>query len=563
MRIRKFEKTPLILGALVIGFLTLRSFFVLLRPNISHPEEALLGILIKHILEGRVTVSIFDYFSPHEGGTVAAALTAVPWCMIFGVSTATLRVISLFHGVIILGALFMFVNRFWGRFAAIIAALLYILAPPSFSHYTYLFFNSEYFIMFFNTLIMWFFLSIFFVPGNRKKPALYCALGFVCGFGIYYLFSSLLFTAWILLSWFLIDKLFFKRKEFLFFFVFFFFGLSPFAYYLVTHWQIMANDLAANPLHYVRVESFPDLSEKLVFFPVFFVRNLVDSFHFEFFTGRRFGVFCNYVYFIVLFLACFDLARARAVDFKKIFRSLIPVSRYDLDPGTVRPESLLAALPALFFLFCFFSGYFNRATVQYRYFFPLYPVFFIFIALFISRHLPVNKGMRTAAAVIPAVLLMGTCLYANIRIIGTRDLWAEYDLNGLIADLRTQGIRHAYSTFFYQWQIAFESNEDIVVSTQGIRYSYFPGVDWLVDWSKYAERFKGYEKEVDAAVGAGLKYAYIFDTRLGLRYPLIFESYCAEKGIGYAKKSIGNDFIVYSDITGIVRPRDVDFNGKW
>jgi hypothetical protein len=316
-------------------------------------------------------------------------------------------------------------------------------------------------------------------------------------------------------------------------------------------------------LHYLRLESLPDLVQKTGMFPGFFMRNLIGSFQFEFFTGRLAGAAENIAYSGILLIAMLYCARAGSRDLAKICRSLIPGRRYDLEPAEIRPESLLLAVPFVFFIFCFFSNYCTVGTVQARYFFPLYPLFFIFLSLFFVRLLSARKALPVCAALTAAGLVGGMCLYANVRFIGTQDPWAAYDLAGLLGRLKAKGIRYVYSTYFYKWQIAFESREDIIVSCAGIRYFYYPGIPELIDWEKYGERFGDYEKKVDEAVRRGERYAYVFDASSRLPYAAILETYLGEHGIRYAREQVNNDFTVYFDIDGKVRSSDVDFTGKW
>ena len=143
-------------------FIALRCVQLYACRHIAHPEEAGLGLFIKHILEGSRPVHFLDYFLPYSGGSLIACLLSLPLCKIAGVSILALRWCSILHSASILVLLYFFARRFWGGTAALLAAFFYVLSPPSYSHYTSLFLSGEYFIIFLDITILYLFLSLFF-----------------------------------------------------------------------------------------------------------------------------------------------------------------------------------------------------------------------------------------------------------------------------------------------------------------------------------------------------------------------------------------------------------------
>jgi hypothetical protein len=110
----------MVLGALIrLDFLYAGHFVI-------DSDEAIVGLMAKHILEGR-PIPVF-YYGQHYMGSLEALLTAVSFSF-FGVTSWALQLVPLLCSLLLIPILFFLTRECAGRIAASVAALLTAIPP--------------------------------------------------------------------------------------------------------------------------------------------------------------------------------------------------------------------------------------------------------------------------------------------------------------------------------------------------------------------------------------------------------------------------------------------------
>ncbi|MFA5319828.1 MAG: glycosyltransferase family 39 protein [Candidatus Omnitrophota bacterium] len=523
--------------------------------HIAHPEEASLGLFIKHILEGSRPVSFFDYFLPYSGGSLITCLLSVPFCKIAGVSILALRWCSILHNAAILVLLYFFARRFWGERVALLTAFFYVLSPPSYSHYTSLFLSGEYFINFLDITVLYLFLRLFFPvrpQGERRQMLLTAALGFFSGLAVYFLFSSILFVSLAAGGWIILRGRFMRAKELFWYAAAFLIGVSPYIYYVSVH------SLRYDLLAYFFPEDPVSLAHKIKWFFTFLPAEFARSFHFEFFSYYPGRFFWNYIYAFVMFAAWLYLFWINRGSFKRMFCNLrrrLPGQVFAVQP-VIKPEIILLLVPVLFVIFCFFSPYCRPLVFHYRYFFPLYPVFYLLTAISITTLFSGTVKMAKPFALAVVLLLSFISWRGVTGTFGKQDFWDASPLPEVISFMKSEGIGYVYTDYFLKWQILFESEERVIASCDGLPFFYFSEFNGASDCRIYGNSYPVYESVTDKAVRNNAPYAYLFALNPRLPYYEFLENYLCANKIGYSRKLIGGDFVVFYGLSRPLPPQE-------
>ncbi|MBL7196984.1 MAG: glycosyltransferase family 39 protein [Candidatus Omnitrophica bacterium] len=562
MNISIFKNKSFILIILVVTLISLRLTLLTTTFKYTWCEEGVRGIFAKHILDGTRTQSIFDYFQPYQGGSIIVSILAVPFFWLFGVSIFSLRLVPLCFSVGILILLFLFMDKFFNRKAAILASILYIFSPISYTQYSMYCIGNHHSILLFNILTMFIFFKIFFDIGQyyeSKRCGYFMLLGLVSGFSMYFCFSSLIFLFSILLIWYIFDKLFFLRKKFIIFIVFFGLGNLLLIYYTVCHYGTLLKDDWYNPLLYLtRADSLwrLDILEMVFRIKDLFSHRLADSFNFDYFGNYSIGRFYNYFYYFVFIFSFVYILWLNRKYFIKIIRGVLPLKRFDVRPEKISLESLLILFPLLYIIIYCASEFSSDFLWRGRYAIPLYLFCYIFISLFITR-LFSHKIIQKALLIVIGTTVILISVFSNLNLIGKEDAWIGKGLDEVIYFLQTKNIRHVYIDYNTKWPLAFKSREQIIPSCRGIWGCDAEGKTIFND-CKEGEQYREYEKMVDNAVS----YAYVLTKQHKFGYIEIMEDYLKENQLKY-KKGILGCHVIYYDFSKDVRPEDIDFAEEW
>lgn len=220
---------PLLLLFLLMRFTTLLTAV----ESVAQPEELYRGTIAKEILQGP-KVSLFDYQAdPYDGGSLVVGFLTAPFFLIFGPSLFALKLVPLLFSLASLALLFLFLVRFFDSQSAVIACLLFILAPPGFTGASLGAVGSQTESIFFSIGMLYCFYRFLY----EKRPWLiWLALfGFVSGVGCWFTSMTAITLLACLTSWFLMDRRFLFSKKLAIFSAAFSVGLLPFIAYNLTH----------------------------------------------------------------------------------------------------------------------------------------------------------------------------------------------------------------------------------------------------------------------------------------------------------------------------------------
>jgi hypothetical protein len=202
--------------------------------------------MAKELLDGAGFWSIFNnpYF-PAEGGSVVIGYMAALFFSIFGDTFFSLVLVPILFSLLILTTFYLFLERYFNRYVAIVFSFLFIFPLHHFLTFSLQAHGFHFESTLFSILGLFCFFEIFFNEANYKayleeKPhkklfLLFIAFGLISGFGIYFFYTYLIMLFTIIIFWFLIDKSFIFKKYFYIFLLGLIIGLLPWILYNTTH----------------------------------------------------------------------------------------------------------------------------------------------------------------------------------------------------------------------------------------------------------------------------------------------------------------------------------------
>ena len=126
---------------------------------------------------------------------------------------------------------FFFLDRFFSRRTALIAAWLFIFCMPFYTKMSLITWGAHPEANFFSALSIFIFYRIFFSKKTTDNKLCFFWLGMVSGFAFWFVQTYLLTLAFILLCWFSLERVFLLKKTFRIFSSGFLLGFSPGIFY--------------------------------------------------------------------------------------------------------------------------------------------------------------------------------------------------------------------------------------------------------------------------------------------------------------------------------------------
>ena len=416
-------------------------------------DEAVVGIMAKHITEGKENV-LFFYNQVYGGGHTIEAYIAALLFSIFGIKGYLLKAIPLFFSLLVILFSYYFLSRYFSKKIALISIILLLFSnaflEPSFTA------NGYIETMFFCLLTMFLFCRIFF---DRKKDYKTLILfGFILGIAYWSFETSLFFLLTYVFFFFIKDKLFFLRKSFFIWFSSFLVGSLPMLVILINNKFLNFRDITQK--NNLLINFFINLKNLLVNdLPYFHGIDNVHNFDKIFFT--------NWIVYIIALISFFGLIYLNRKSLKKIFLLNKNINK-------MNKENIFIIFIIIYLLFYCFSAF---AGVAPRYFVPLLPYCIFLIAIFITK---INKKYFYFIFLI-FLLIMGISdtvgLHQKDYVIDGI-IKTKYDTSSKIIDfLKINDINYVYTTYFLKWRLIFESDEEIIASCNHLcpcGYRYIP-----------------------------------------------------------------------------------------
>jgi hypothetical protein len=384
------------------------------------PEEQHRGNIAREVVDGPL-LPVQDYqHSPNVGGSVVVGLMAVPFLAVLGDSIASVRAVPILFNLVSVFLLVILLDRFVSRRAAWIGGVLFAFAPPGYSLVSITAFGTHLENNAFTLLALLLFLNLHRLGTSGDARAWIgtryvgseprsgetrtaVALGFVCGFALYFgYFFAVALIAMLAFEW-LHDKLFWLRRWFRFALFGFAAGFAPWILYnLAGNFRGLA--IYDQPIT-KRLSPFNIAGEGLDRFTQFFADLLPGSF---FFRGlpreaQPFAAWLAAAGLLALVALCAWQARASIVQ---AVRALVSLRQRPRDLGT--PFLFLLYVPV--YLLAFMAADMGLGPVKSgiahdgRYFAPLYPFLCLIAACALDRLADRFRNGRWIARAVPAGL---------------------------------------------------------------------------------------------------------------------------------------------------------------
>jgi len=380
--------------------------------KVHFDEELYRGNIARELIVAPI-LPFFDYQrSEYEGGSLVMGALAVPFFLLFGQTAVSLKLVALFFSLAMFIAWYMFLDKFFNRWVAVLTSLLWIFSPCIYTTWSIFASGAHHEQGIFSILAVYIFYQIFFVG---EKRWLFALLGAISGFGLFFSYTFSTTLAVILLFWFIFDKKFVFTKNFFLFAVFFLASLSPWVYFNVTH-NFEGFIVADKPV-------FSWFTHNTLSVSLLRLRDLVTT---EFISSLSFQnvgsawsrviAGAHYLAFAASFLGLLFIGRRSLL---KIAGGVISRRRFAVAPKELARDTLLIVFPIVYFIVLSMTGFELRSKFsdprlsnlyQYRLFMPVFPFIFALAAIFCHKMFKNRKNFFVSYS--------GLCLAAGMVILG-------------------------------------------------------------------------------------------------------------------------------------------------
>lgn len=374
----KISKKTIIILVLIILYSVIRLSVLFTSLDLYNFEENYRYSFPMDIINGLRMPLLKYQYTAYEGGSIITALTTVPFLLLFGTNYIVIKLQPFFLNLFVILLYFFFLSKFFNKKIAFIASLFFIFSPFIFTHGSLVNMGAIQDAEIFRIAALFLFYKIIYSDTPiyaKSKTGYFVLLGLLSGLGVYFSYTSLIMTFFILLLWFSIDKKFFLNRYFAYFSLSFIPGLLPFIYYNLTY-SFSSFYTLQNGLNNI----LGKFGFMLMKFFHFFVYDLADSFNFKSFYFINSQIF-NYLYYIMFLSSFIFLIFRFRKELKKFFTSLFFSGKRFLPRFS--KEAPILIYPLFFILVYAISNYFVGPPTWnkgYRYFYPIYPFIFIILS---------------------------------------------------------------------------------------------------------------------------------------------------------------------------------------
>jgi hypothetical protein len=501
--IKKYKISILI----VIIFLILKLPLLFTYGNYLSGDESVVYLVAKHKEK-----SLFFYKQAYGGGHTIEAFIASYLFALFGMSPILLKSIPLFFSLLIILFSYYFLNKYFNKSIALTSVLLLLLSDtflePGFTV------NGYIETMFFALLSMYLFFEIYFNCKEDNKTLI--LFGFISGIAYWSFETSLFFVLLYLILFFINDKLFFIKKQFLKWFIAFLIGSFPMLFILIRNKLSNFRDIISIKEYNLITHFFISLKNLLIKeLPLFFglenVHNFIDR-----------VPLTNWLMYLVFMISFLYLI----IINKKNIIFLIKNKKINNDSK----ELIFVIFIIIYMLFYSVSVF---AGVAPRYLLPIFPYTIFLISIYLIK---MNKKIITIS-ILTLLIMIGLLNHYNLYKRGfviDGIVKTNYrTLPRIIQFLTQNNINHIYTTYFLKWRIIAYTNEDIIASCNHLCPC------------KY--RYPLYENIIEKSD----KFAYLFHNSSS--FVEIMESSFQRYNITYKKQKI-DDKIIFIDLSRPLRP---------
>ncbi len=305
--------------------------------RVSHYDELDLGTISRELDRGLKVPFEFFQLDAYSGESFILGPMVLPFAKLFGQNLFAIKMVPFFFSILMLGAGYAFMLRYFGTKSAIGTGLLFVFSPPGFVQLSLAAMAGHSEAFFFGFLALFCFYEFLF---KQKSLVLLALFGALSGFAVWFYYANAIIVFSCLAVFFITDRKFFFKSLPLFFAAF----LITFSPWIISN---LRNDFLGLELVSENLAGFdwPRVIYTLKKPIRFFIMNLPLSF----FTTPVFGIpkaFSSYVYYLLLLLLVLPVVFAqtkglleRRIDGRFLFFLIYPLiytacitfSHFDVD----------------------------------------------------------------------------------------------------------------------------------------------------------------------------------------------------------------------------------------
>jgi len=426
------------------------------EPMVFIGEEIARGNMANDILEGPLLpVSGYQY-AHFFGGSVVAGLLAVPSFVVFGRTLFALKLVPIICHLIALVFLFLILDRYVSRLAALLAATLFALSPPGYTLLTTVCWGSHMESAALALASVWVFMRLHETNPNSLPRRF--GWGILAGFSVYFGYQCLLFVGALSLFDLARDRRILWSRAMLVQVIAFVIGFLPWITYNVE------NDFAGLHLYgrsivdHMAEEPTQSATER---FTALIVEDLPEAFFFDELAGIP-GVAINSA---LALLAAIALACSAWHLRGRMRQFVLGLVRGRGEAGIVHPGAIALVYLTLFLigfaLSDFEIGKEPKDIAKYRYAMPPFP--FFLLAAGVGLHALQEKLPRLAKPTFAAAAVVGVlCLIGCGRFCDRDRFMADWETPGYKPDTFGLWVAVRYSE-------RFDVLEDVIARAEAKR----------------------------------------------------------------------------------------------
>ncbi|MEK6691266.1 MAG: discoidin domain-containing protein [Nitrospirota bacterium] len=484
-------------------------------------EEAWAGLMGRHILDGEFPVV---YWGQSYMGTVESFFQSI-FIYLFGTIPFSIRVYPLLVGILFILVTYKIADEIYGRGVSLITASLVSIPTVYLSICTSTVSADQYLstVLVGSSAILLLHRVIYMPMPEDKRMRYYIMLGFLSGFGFWIHILYIDYIGLILLFFFIQDKIFFLRKRFWAFTLFFIIGSLPLIFYNLTHnfdTFSVTKGVGLRMTFLKMIMLFEAVIPVLLGMKVTPYADNPNTLQLPMHLGAILGA---------IYVAAFSYI---IITRWKNILGFITLSLKRIGPT----EMLLAFV--LISAVIFSRGERSNSWAV-RYILPVIsaiPILLSFAIYDVWKNMKIFSGRVIAGAALAIVLTIQ--LYGNGLVYaawGSPKMVSETlelpDDRPLIAFLDSKGITRAYAHYWISFRMTYETGKRIICA------------------QPYDERYGGrYKPKYIDEVHNSSVVAFIFHPTLGIPYDL-FEENLRVIGGSYKKETIGPYTVFYDFVS--------------
>lgn len=428
---------------LFVLFLMTRLWLLLTSQSQLDDDEAVIGLMAKHITEGK-SFPFFFYGEYYNGGAAFSAYITSLLFLVFGISPILVKIVPLIYSIIFFWLMFFFSRKYFGLQIANLTSLFIVFSPPFFFIWNLKNRGGYMELLLFSLIALWYYYDIYY---GRKKKISFILLGLILAFLIWISQSALILVLYLFLFTLIYNRNILNIRQYLTILISFLIGLSPLLIFNLKNCFLNFSNLFRFKLAYKLFD---------------WVSNLIGNLNCAYPVPKEGGVT-----FISLKYLFFDFVRRLFSESKLsltltlIFLISLVILVYSNRKKIIsfEPQQSSKYVLVIFFpLFCIlFFGFYS--SWELRHLFLFYLTFFLILALFVDFFKRLKLTYYSLAFLFILLFILS----------GLLDGYSEYQKKGntdymSIIDYINKTSSAFYSPDLMKNAIIFYSNENLIGS---------------------------------------------------------------------------------------------------